>query len=449
MRSSLHDRLKRLHGSPRPVTPASLEQVEREVLGQDLLPSRDEILSLKQRLERLVAAASAKDRGRERRREAGALPLEELVDGLRLENDRGEFFRVDSEVHLEARHGDLPLSRVELIEAGSVAVLAGDPAMASFDLRRAVFLDTETTGLAGGTGTAAFLVGLGRFDGSRFRVRQLFMRDYHEEGALLRGLAEELRGCDRLVTFNGRQFDVPLLEARFRLNRDRFPLGELPHLDLLHPSRRLWKARLESCRLQSLEAELLGLRRRGDIPGEQIPQVYFDWVRRRDARLLARVFEHNRQDIVSLAALAVFACRWVEEDCAEDPRDLLSLARVLERAGRTERSEQQYRRAVELGTGRLRGSALLRLAWSARRRGETQRALALLRQAGEAGEPEAWRALAVQLEHRAGDLEGALEAVDRGLRLLESERLRERAAFRAAEAFDRRRQRLLRKLGTA
>ena len=146
------------------------------------------------------------------------------------------------------------------------------------------------------------------------------------------------------MTFNGKMFDVPLLETRYRLDRVRFPLSEAPHLDLLHPARRLWKARLESCRLQVLEAELLGVRRRGDIPGEAIPGIYFDYVRRRDARAMARVFEHNRIDIVSLAALAVTACRWVEEGSAEDPRDVLSLARVLERARLYERSEAEYRR---------------------------------------------------------------------------------------------------------
>ena len=401
------------------------------------------MLSLKQRLERLVAVATQKEK--ERRCAPAAVPLEELVAGMRVENERGEFFQVDSEVHLEVRHGEVPLSRVQLILPATIPLLADDASLEGFDLQRAAFLDTETTGLAGGSGTAAFLIGLGFFDGDRFRVRQYFMRDYHEEAALLRALADELRRFDRLVTFNGKQFDVPLLEARFRLNRDRFPLAGVPHLDLLHPSRRLWKARLESCRLQSLEVSLLGLRRTGDIPGEQIPQVYFDWVRRRDARLLARVFDHNRQDIVSLAALAVQACRWVEEGQAEDPRDVFSFARVLERARLFERSEAEYGRVVERDSGALRGAALLRLAWAARRRGAHARAVELWQQAGEAGEPEGWRALAVHHEHRARDLAQALAAVERGLLLVEAGRQRDRGAWRMAEGFERRRQRLLRK----
>ena len=402
-------------------------------------------LSLKARLERLVAAATSQER--ERRRAPAPVPLEELVDGMRVENERGEFFRVDSAVHLELRQGDVPLSRVHAIAPATIAVLTGEPQLAAFDLRRAVFLDTETTGLAGGAGTAAFLVGMGWVENEHFRVRQYFMRDYHEEAALLHALSSELVRFERIVTFNGKMFDLPLLETRFRLNRGRFPLADVPHLDLLHPARRLWKARLDSCRLQSLEAALMGLRRSGDIPGEEIPQVYFDWVRRRDARLLARVFEHNRQDIVSLAALAVLACQWVEEDRAEDPRDVFSLARVLERARLFERSEAGYRRALEIGEGDVRAKALLRLAWRAKRAGEHDRAAALWAEAAEAGEAEAWRELAMHHEHRTKDLEAALAAVERGIALVGARRQRDVRCWHLADAFERRRERLRRKAG--
>ncbi len=372
-------------------------------------------------------------------------PLEELVDGMRVTNERGEFFQIESSVHLEQRHGDVPLSRVRTIAPETVGLLTAEPALAGFELEGAVFLDTETTGLAGGAGTAAFLIGIGWFEGERFRVRQYFMRDYHEETALLHGLAQELRGFERLVTFNGKMFDVPLLDTRFRLSRGAFPLADAPHLDLLHPARRLWKARLESCRLQSLEAGLLGLRRSGDIPGQAIPQVYFDWVRRRDARLLARVFDHNRQDIVSLAALAVFACRWLEEGRAEDARDVYSLARVLERARLYERSEAEYRRVLEVGDGALRAKALLRLAWRAKRAGQHRRAAELWAQAGEAGEAEGWRELAIHHEHRSRDLEAALAAVEQGIALVDSQRSREVRAWHLGEGFERRRARLLRR----
>jgi uncharacterized protein len=360
-----------------------------------------------------------------------------------VENDRGECFRIDSELHLDTRHGDVPLSRFRTLVPGSVGLLTGEPGLDSFDLGKAVFLDTETTGLAGGTGTAAFLVGIGFVEGDRFVVRQYFMRDYHEEPALLAALGEDLRRFESIVTFNGKMFDVPLLETRYRLDRVRFPLSEAPHLDLLHPARRLWKARLESCRLQVLEAELLGVRRRGDIPGEAIPGIYFDYVRRRDARAMARVFEHNRIDIVSLAALAVTACRWVEEGSAEDPRDVLSLARVLERARLYERSEAEYRRTVESDRGALRVAALVRLASRAKRARDHDRAAELWQQAAESGDLLALRELAIHHEHRSRDLPASLAAVEQALGVLHGQG---RAGGRVGVDLNKRRERVLAKI---
>src|SRR5438552_2674557 len=269
------------------------------------------------------------------------------------------------------------------------------------------------------------------------------MRDYPEEPALLRGLAEDLRRFSRIVTFNGRAFDVPLLESRYRLSRERFPLECAVHLDLLHPARRLWKMRLESCRLQSLEVALLGLRRDGDVPGEEIPQIWFDYLRRRDGRALVRVLEHNRLDVVSLAALSVLACRWVEDGWAEDPRDVFSLARVLERAELHERSEQQYRRLAEVDDHPLRVRSLLRLAARAKRCGDHAAAVELWERAAAEGDWWALRELAVYQEHRARDLEAALGVVQRALAQLEEQG--SPTLHRVAADFRRRRDRLLAK----
>jgi uncharacterized protein len=406
--STLHERLRRL-GRPAP-PPSDLQALERSLLGDD-----GSGLSLKVRLERLVAAASA--RSRTAREPARARPpaLEELIEGRRMENERGEFFVIDRDVPLESFHGGVPLSRFRALEPTSVGVLSGDASLKAFDLSRAAFLDTETTGLAGGTGTAAFLIGVGFVDGDRFRVRQYFMRDYHEEAALLRGLADDLVRFPCVVTFNGRTFDLPLLESRYRLNRERYPLADLPHLDLLPPARRLWKLRLVSCRLQSLEADLLDLRRRADVAGEEIPRIYFDYVRRRDGRALLRVLEHNRVDVVSLAALAVLACQWVEEGRAEDLRDVYSLAQVLEQARLFERCESEYRRVADAEAGPLRVEALLKLARHKRRAGDHAAAAELWGQAALTGDWRARRALAIYHEHRSRDLATALAVVEQGL----------------------------------
>ena len=454
--TSLHDRLQRMRRTPladdEPAdAPDALFGLTR--LEQDLLGAVEDGLTLKQRLERLVSAASARSARSPLRRER-LQPLEELVDGLKVQNERGEFFLIEEDIALESWHGDVSLSRFRTLSDATVHVLTADAELAAFDLREAVFLDTETTGLAGGVAlmlgaglVAAFLIGVGYVEGDRFRVRQYFMRDYHEEAALLHALAEDLARFSRIVTFNGKMFDLPLLEARYRLNRSRFPLSGAPHFDLLHPARRLWKARLDSCRLQSLEAQLIGLRRSDDIAGELIPQVYFDWVRRRDARALVKVFRHNRDDIVSLAALSILACQWVEEHRAEDPRDVLSLARVLERARLYERSDEQYRRAADQGKGSLRNAALLGLAARSKRARDFAEAAGLWAAAAEAGEPLAMHELAMHHEHRTRDLEAALRAVDLALDVLDGKG--DPPARRLAKGFWRRRERLLRKQGKA
>jgi uncharacterized protein YprB with RNaseH-like and TPR domain len=436
MSSALGERLRRLRRIEDTPGPEGLARLEARLVGES-----DEALSLKQRLERLVAAAARRPRGG---LIAAGRPLEELLHGRRVENARGEFFLVEDDVHLETLHGTVPLTRLRALDTGAVSILTGQPALGAFDLRRAVFLDTETTGLAGGTGTAAFLVGVGWVEGERFRFRQYFMRDYHEEAALLRGLADDLAGCERIVTFNGALFDVPLLETRYRLNRERFPLAQALHFDLLHPARRLWKARLESCRLQSLERALLGVTRRGDVGGEEIPRIYFDFVRRRDGRAMARVLEHNRLDVLSLAALAGLACQWVEGGQAEDPRDVYCLARVLERASLYDRSEEQYRRLLTQAPGPVRTASLLRLAARAKKSGAIQAAVAYWEEAAQSGDWLALRELALHHEHRSRDLPAALSAVEDGLGRLDGEH--GPGTRRAVEDFHRRRQRLLAKL---
>ncbi|HVQ30939.1 MAG TPA: ribonuclease H-like domain-containing protein [Vicinamibacteria bacterium] len=468
--TSLHDRLLRMRRPPltadEPVVDDQLFAADESLdetgaergdarlepafgltrLEQDMLGAVEDGLTLKERLERLVAATTARG-ARDAIRSERLAPLEELVDGLKVENECGEFFLMKEDIALESWHGDVSLSRFRALSDATVEVLTADAELSTFDLREAAFLDTETTGLAGGAGTAAFLIGVGYVEGDHFRVRQYFMRDYHEEGALLHALAEDLSRFRRIVTFNGKMFDLPLLEARYRLNRSRFPLSGVPHFDLLHPARRLWKARIESCRLQSLEAQLIGLRRGADIPGEHIPQVYFDWVRRRDARALVKVFRHNRDDIVSLAALSILACQWVEEHRAEDPRDVLSLARVLERARLYERSDEQYRRAVDHGKGPLRNAALLGLAARSKRARDFGEAAGLWAAAAEAGEPLAMHELAMHHEHRTRDLDAALGVVDRALDVLDGRD--DPKARRMAQDFWRRRARLVRKQGRA
>src|SRR5581483_1819887 len=203
------------------------------------------------------------------------------------------------------------------------------------------------TGLHGGAGTLPFVIGLAWFDGASLIVRQLFVPRPGHERPLLQRLAEQLACASLLVTFNGKCFDWPLLRARFVMNRIPLPPA-LPHLDLLHCARRVFKRRLGATRLQDLEAQVLGFHREDDIAGAEIPAVYFDWLRSGRSHLIERVLEHNAQDIISMAAVLAELCRRFDVVADDDPaEDCLGLARVSERSGDSSRAEALARAAAE------------------------------------------------------------------------------------------------------
>jgi uncharacterized protein len=292
----------------------------------------EEIRALRERIDAVISRrpegqrAWAQPPGRGR-----GVPLEELVPGGEATNEAGAFFCASSLAGGSARHGRYCIRDLTPLDMGRLAVLGNEPILRGLDYREALFLDTETTGLAGGTGTVAFLIGLGWFEGDAFITRQLFARDYAEERATLFALRELAGGKRFLVSFNGKAFDANLLATRFIMNRLADPLAGLPHLDLLHPARRLLRHRLPDRRLGALEAALLGFEREGDVPGSEIPQRYFDWLRRRDGRLMADVFEHNRLDILSLAALAAHLAELIDpggEHAGCHPGDRLAAARL-------------------------------------------------------------------------------------------------------------------------
>ena len=233
---------------------------------------------------------------------------------------------------------------------------------------RWAFLDTETTGLAGGSGTYAFLIGVGRITPEGFRVRQFFMREYLEEPSVLAALEAHLSDFDVLVTYNGKSYDQPLLETRYRMNRRQSPLGRLPHLDLLHGARRLWKLRFDSCRLVQLEQQILGVERQGDLPGELIPYVYFEYLRSHEASRLVPIFHHNAMDILTLACLTAIVPAAFRSTDPESLRklgvrrgeELLGIARWLQTAGEPERGLALLRRAIDAG---LPDRLLFRTLW--------------------------------------------------------------------------------------
>jgi hypothetical protein len=353
------------------------------------------------------------------------------------------------------------LEEVLAVSGRALAALGRDEGLKDVTLARACFIDTETTGLAGGTGTYVFLVGVGRLEGDSFVVDQYFMEDYDQEPALIAALEENLRGFQAVVSFNGKAFDLPLLETRFILARRPPPLKARPHLDLLAAARRLWGLRLDSCSLGALERAVLGETRAGDIPGRLVPEHYFRYLTSRDPRMVKPVFEHNRRDVLSLLSLACRAARRFEsflgDPPGEDgvhPLDLYSLARLYQAYGLTEAAVRCCRACLDsLPPGPLADRAGLDCVRLLRRLGRAPEAAALSRELADARPPRLWALVEVakDLEHRLKDYRGALEVVDRALGLAEGLRAGPAVGRTGTtpEALTHRRDRLLRRLRRA
>ncbi|HNW86524.1 MAG TPA: ribonuclease H-like domain-containing protein [Candidatus Limiplasma sp.] len=238
-----------------------------------------------------------------------------------------------------------------------------------------LFLDTETTGLSGGAGTLAFEVGLGYFSGEHFVVEQFLMRDYPEESAMLNEVASFMARFPALVTFNGRTFDIPLLQNRFLMNRVRDARISPLHADMLHASRRVWKLRLGRCTLQRLEQAVLGVSREDDLPGDQVPQTYFKYLKNGDFGPIERILEHNRQDVVSLAQLFFFLCKlYHQPETVQEADDLFSMARAMEKRGVRGKAKKCYRL---LAKDSARAVAYAALARQEKREGHAERAAKL------------------------------------------------------------------------
>ena len=309
--------------------------------------------------------------------------IEKLLPGIRREKTAaGACYLLDKVYPLAHRHGAGRLADLLAFGADTAVPLTGDTRFAALDFGNFLFLDTETTGLAG-AGTVAFMVGVAFFEGDALVTRQFFLRDYGDEAAMLRLLADLLATRDGLVTFNGRTFDLPLLDGRFLLNRLACDIRQRPHLDLLPPSRRLWRARLGSVALGALEPALLGVRRaQEDVPGWMIPGLYHQYLRSGDGRELARVFYHNRMDILSMVTLAARILRQFHQpDGSDHPIDLYSLGRWQADLGLAAAAERNLRQAAQGDLPlELFHNSLYRLGWLLKRQERRAEAVPLWQQ---------------------------------------------------------------------
>jgi uncharacterized protein len=318
-----------------------------------------------------------------------------------------------------------------------------------------LFLDTETTGLAGGSGTYAFLVGIAWWEGGGLEMEQFFMREYSEERALLFALRERIAEHPVLVTFNGKSFDWPLLETRYRMSRKISPPTPAAHLDFLHPARNLWRLRLGSVRLSELERHVLGWDRGIDLLSGLIPQIYFDYLRGGPPERLVPVLNHNQMDLRGLAALS---CRILSllgdaENLGQDGLELFGVSRICEKRGQHTRARSLYEKSIAsiLPTETDR-AARRSLAMLAKREGDFELACELWKDAvGNSRHGyDAYEQLAIYYEHKASDPEQARQIVGQALdQLRRAIQVGEIAPgpYRELKArFDRRMERLERKI---
>jgi len=288
------------------------------------------------------------------------------------------------------------------------------------DPARWLFLDTETTGLAGGSGTYAFLVGIAWWEGGGLEIEQFFMREYSEERSLLFALAERIAERPVLVTFNGKSFDWPLLETRYRMSRKLPPPVPRAHLDFLHPARNLWRLRLGSVRLSELERHVLGWERGVDMLSGLIPQIYFDYLRGGPPDRLVPVFHHNQMDLRGLAALSsrILSLFSDAENLGQDGLELFGVSRVCEKRGENTRARKLYEKSIASvlpsETDRAARRSLARLA---KREGDFNLACDLWE--GALGNSrhgyEAYEQLAIYYEHNARNPEQARQVVRRAI----------------------------------
>jgi uncharacterized protein len=367
--------------------------------------------------------------------------LQHCVDGFEVQTAHGSHFESRRLWRNHQRHGSVYISDLQEAPGNLLQAISEGP-LADVDPRRIAYLDTETTGLAGGSGTYAFLIGVGGLTEEGFVLRHFFLRNYGEEPSQLAALQEHLAQFDVLVTYNGRAYDVPLLETRYRMSRMKPPFARMEHVDLLYGARRLYRLAFDSCRLVELESQILGVERIDDVPGSMIPYLYFEFLRTRTAHRMVGIFEHNSYDILTLACLTGIIPRAFHaplEVPLHRGAEMVGLARWLRAAGRMEESVVLLRRALEKG---LPDALSWRTLWDCalleKRLGNEAGAVAMFSELSAARNPHqagALEELAKYYEHAEKNYVLALDFTEQALGLgasAELERRRERLRKRCA-----------------
>ncbi len=375
--------------------------------------------------------------------------IDSVVPGAFASTSLGETFIHEERFAADYHHGLAPIKLQAPLNI--MSAWAADARLRDLPIESFAFLDTETSGLSGGTGTYAFLVGVGKFVNDEFVLQQFFMRDPSEESALLEGLGEFLASTQALVTFNGKAFDAPLLVTRYTLHRIPVPFKEFAHLDLLPLARRLWRDRLESRALKFLEENILFAPRTvEEVPGYEIPYLYFDYLRDGDARPLKGVFYHNAMDVVAMAALLSHTAKMLEDpfhEGIEHGLDVVALAKLYEDLGQWDTAARLFERGLEKGISEENFvETVRRLSVLQKRRGDFDEAIRLWEEAASNGHIYAFIELAKYYEHKQRDTKSALKWTKSAQKQIEKSDLPVYVQKHWMEELTHRRQRLETKL---
>lgn len=348
--------------------------------------------------------------------------IESVLAGSLFSTSLGDAFiteQIFDETYLHGKvssHSHFPLSIISQITK--------DERINQLPITKFAFLDTETSGISGGTGTYAFLVGVARFIDNKFVLKQFFMRDPAEEPAMLEALIQFLAPCEALVTFNGKSFDAPLLVTRYSLHKIPVPFKGYAHIDLLPLARRLWRDRLPSRALKYLEEHVLGFTRSSDeVPGYEIPWLYFDYLRTGDARPLAGVFYHNAMDVVAMAALLGHVSELLDNPYngrVEHSLDFIALGKLFEDLNHWDEAARLYERGLELGLEESDfGMAVKRLSILQKKRGDMNQAVKWWEDAAKKNHVYAHIELAKYYEHKMRDAKTSLQWANSAKREIE------------------------------
>ncbi len=343
------------------------------------------------------------------------LPLEEMVNGRWINTHFGDIFRSEFIYDVSEPYGALDLREIYQFDSSDYVNYFQIPNIDYPD--NIIFIDTETTGLIGGSGTVAFMVGLGWLKNQKFTIHQYFITQLSHEEGMLELLQSEFRNFSCILSFNGKSFDIPLLNTRFVMNRLSPVLQNYPHIDLLHISRSLWKYSIENCKLKTLEIDLLGIERQDDIPGELIPDVYFDYLRSRNLEKIERIFYHNRFDVISMLACLILIFKTLKSKVPEkNPLTDYAKGRLYSRKKDIERSICHYKNVLESSIScNRRLKTLLELAQLYKKNKQYEEAVPLWEKVLDPQFPfslEPYIELAKYYEHIKKDLQKALDFTD-------------------------------------